>query len=959
MSDLDHPARSASTGAPASASPAASAPVSLIGRDRDLAFVRHHLTGSAVHGAALLLSGEAGIGKSALLDAVADGARSDGTRVLRAGGVEFETDVGYAGLNQLLVPLFDSFDLLEPGHRDALRGAVGIGGGPPPSRLLTSTAALLLLRGTARDTPLLIVVDDVPWLDRATAAVLGFVARRLVGSRIGFLAASRVTHDSFFESSGLTEHRLGPLDGAASAELLARTRPGMSLAVRRRIAAEAQGNPLALVELPAALDRERRAAPAGAPAVPAVLPLGDRLRSLFATRVTELPQESRELLLIAALEGTGDLSVVQAAAGSGRAAVDLLEPAERGRLVTISAASRRLSFRHPLIGSAVVAGATAAERRRAHAALAAVLTGHPERRAGHLGEAATGPDETVAGLLEQAARLRLARGDALGAVAALTRAADLSPAAADEGRRLAEAAYVGAEAGGELADASSLLAGARRADPAARESLHAAAASALLLVNQDGDIGTAHRLLAGAIERGGHRYEASDDALVEALFTLITLCWYSGDPEKWTPVFRALDRMTPAPPDLLRLCAQTFGDPARGGHRALDLVDTLLDDVGEDPTRVVRVGIGCVYLDRLAAVREASLRVVDQGRAGTAPVRRHIAALIHVCLDFHAAGRWDEAVRLADEGLGLCEEHGYRFFACKFQFVRALVAAARGDAEASDALAEEIDRWAAPRGALGARILGFHARGLTALGQGDFEAAHRHLAELTPSGTFAPFRPHVLGCALDLVEAAVRAGRTAEAAAVVAALKQTSTARLSGRLHMLVLACEALVARDDASDLFGRALSLVEPADWPFDTARVRLLYGEHLRRRRSTREAREQLALAAAEFERLGAIPWAARARSELRATGRTASSSTTTATATAARGGGSSGAGGALTAQEREIAMLAATGLTNKQIAERLFLSHRTIGTHLYQIYPKLGINSRAALRDALAALQPQNTG
>jgi predicted ATPase len=422
----------------------------LVGRDAELSFIESFFGNPEVHGAALLLSGEAGVGKSALLDAVAKGAVRNGVRVLRAAGVQFEADIGYAGLNQLLVPLFDDFDALGNPHRDALRVAVGIGGGPAPDRLLTSTAVLLLLRRISAERPVLLVVDDLPWLDRATNAVLGFVARRLVGSRIGFLAAFREGSESFFESSGLTEYRLKPLDDASSAELLALAHPDVSPAVRRRITAEARGNPLALVELPVALSSEQRAALA---AVPTVLPLTERLQGLFASRVAELPDRSRELLLIAALDGTGDLASITAAA-AGRATIDDLAPAERARLVTISADNRRLAFRHPLIGSAVVEPATAAERRRAHQALAGVLGDELERRAWHLGEAAVGPDETVAALLEEAARRRLRRGDALGAVTALTRAAGLSPAAADESRRLAEAAYVGVDSGGELEDAS-------------------------------------------------------------------------------------------------------------------------------------------------------------------------------------------------------------------------------------------------------------------------------------------------------------------------------------------------------------------------------------------------------------------------------------------------------------------------------------------------------------------------
>ncbi len=576
-----------------------------------------------------------------------------------------------------------------------------------------------------------------------------------------------------------------------------------------------------------------------------------------------------------------------------------------------------------------------------------MLTDQPERRASHLGEAATGPDETVADLLEQAALLRLGRGDALGAVAALTRAAGLSPAPAHEGRRLARAAYIGADACGELADASRLLAGARRADSGVGESLYAAAASALLLIDNEGDIDTAHRLLVGAIEAGGHGWDASDDALIEALFTLITLCWYSGDPQKWPPLFRALDRLTPEPPDLLWVCAQTFADPARTGHRALGALDALLADLGEDPTRVMRVGTCAVYPERLADVREAAQRLVDQGRAGIAPVRRHLAALVHLCLGHYQAGRWDEAVRLAGEGLALCEQHGYRSFACKLQYVRALVAAARGDAAASTALAEELASWAVPRGAHGVQALAFHARALTALGAGDFEAAYRQATVLGPPGTLAPYLPQALAVTLDLVEAAIRTGRSAEAAAHAAAMRESAMAELAPRLAMLVLACEALTTPgDDAFALFDEALRRAEPGAWPFDVARIRLFHGERLRRRRLTKEASEQLALALRTFEKLGASPWVTRATAELRAGGHGTSA-------------GVQPGKGALTAQEWEIATLAATGLTNKQIAERLFLSHRTIGTHLYQIYPKLGINSRAALRDALAALDLNDVG
>ncbi|MET7511878.1 AAA family ATPase [Streptomyces sp. NPDC005480] len=909
----------------------------LIGRHQDLAFIRSFLHESVIQGAALLLTGEAGVGKTALLDALAEDAAQRGVRVLRAQGVQFEADISYAGLNQLLLPLFDEFRILDAGHRDALNVAVGIGDGPTPDRLLTSTAVLLLLRVISMETPLLVVVDDLPWLDRATTGVLGFIARRLVGSNVSFVAACRTGSDSFFESSGLTEHRLHPLDDVSAAELLALAHPDVSPGVRRRIVAEAHGNPLALVELPTALSREQRTA---LTAVPAVLPLSERLQTMFVSRVVNLPAPTRELLLLAALDGTGDLAPIEAAA-AGRAIIDDLAPAELDRLVEVSTGTRRLSFRHPLIGSAVVTHATTTERRRAHQALADALTGQSERRAWHLGEAAMSPDEEVAALLEHAAHLRIRRGDALGAVTALTRAAGLSPAPADKSRRLAEAAYIGTDAGGELVDASRLLAGAREADPTGHDSLHAAAASAFLLINEDGDIVTAHRLLVGAIENGDHSYDASDTALIDALHSLVLLCSYGGDPMLWEPLFKALARLTPAPSDLLWTVAHTFADPARTGPRGLDRLDALLARIGDDATQLVRIGTAAVYPDRLAEVRDASLRLVEQGRSGTAPVRRRLGALMHLSMDGYHSGRWDDATRLAAEGLALCEQHGYRFFAWELQYVQALVAAARGGMETSDALISDMVRWAAPRGAHGARRFASHAKTLGALGRGDFEDAYRHALVVSPAGSLAPYVPLAMWCAMDLVEAAIRSGRTDEAAAHTAAMRQSAMADLSPRLSLLVLACEALTAPgDDAVELFDRALSPAEADKWPFDTARVRLFFGEHLRRRRATKEAREQLVTALESFEELGAAPWASRAATELRATGYAGPAIAPVKSAF-------------LTAQELQIATLAAKGLTNKQIAERLFLSHRTIGTHLYQIYPKLGISSRTALRDALDSL------
>ncbi|MEU3985102.1 AAA family ATPase [Streptomyces sp. NPDC026672] len=914
----------------------------LVGRGEELDFVRRFFTNASVQGGALVVTGDAGIGKSALLDAVAGEARERGSTVLRVAGAQFEADISYSGLNQLLVPLLDHLDSLNEAHRDALRVAIGIGSGPAPERLLVSTATLLLLRQVAQAAPVLLVVDDVPWLDRSTAVVLAFVARRLIGSRIGFLAAARAHTDGYFERGGLPEFVLRPLADAPAHELLQACHPGLAPGVRRRIVAESHGNPLALVELPATLSEPQRQAET---AMPVILPLNERLTALFAERVAELPPRCREVLMLAALDGTGDLSVIEEAA-LGAPYIDDLAPAERARVVAIDLASHRLTFTHPLLASAVVESATTGERRDAHRALAETLTAHPERRAWHLGEAAALPDEEVAKLLEAAAQRNLAKGDATGAVAALTRAARLSPLAQDKSRRLAEAAYIGADAGGELRNASALLDSARRADPALRGSLLAAAATAHLLINTDGDVDTAHSLLAGAVEAHPSVADATEEfALAEALHTLLLLCWYGGRAELWTPLLAALDRLGDAAPELLWVVSRTFGDAARTGADGLARLDAVLSRLPEetDPTRIIRIGTASVYPDRLADVREASWRVVRQGRRGESPVRRHLGALMHICLDHFFTGRWDEADALADEGLRLCEEQEYNFFVWYFRYCQAVLSAVRGQNDTNRVLTEQIIQWSAPRGAHGAAVWGAQARALSALGGGDFEEAYRQSCLVTPPGELAAFVPHAMWGALDLVESAVRTGRTAEARAHSAALRASAMADLSPRLRLLVRAAGALTAADhEAAELYEAALADSDARRWPFEHARVQLLYGEQLRRARSTGAARTQLSNALAVFRGLGATPWAERAATELRAAGESLP-----------REAGEGGRAAVLTPQEREIAALAASGLTNKQIGERLFLSHRTVGSHLYQIFPKLGITSRAALRDALAAL------
>ncbi|WP_406171734.1 AAA family ATPase [Streptomyces canus] len=874
----------------------------VVGRARQLREITALLGQGSAGSRALLLSGEPGVGKSALLGEVARVMSGAGARVLSAVGVRFESELAYAGLHQLLLPLNDRIEHLEDTHRRVLRSALGYGGDPVPDGLHVSDSVLFLLRQAATERPVFIVVDDLGCFDRASSAVLGFVARRPAGSRIALLAACRSGAETFLDRAGFTEYELPPLDHDAAMELLGARFPGLTGPTRDRVLAQAQGNPLALVELPAALSGPQRDAPTD---LHDVLPLSPRLRSRHASRVARLPAESRRLLLLLALDDTGDPGVLRAGLRAGSddpKALTALSAVESDRLITFDDTNRRFVFRHPLMRAAVVEASTLTERCQAHRTLAEIRAQAPERRAWHLGRATLVPDERVAALLEEAGHRAARRGDPTAAVATFTRAAELSPRPADRGRRLIRAAYLAADATGELRAASELLDRARCADPDLSGSVTAATRVLLLLNGGDGDIDMAHRLLVEAIETGSHGYDAGDDTLIETLHVLQLVCWSAGRDALWKPFHAALDRLEPPAPPLLAAC-----------------------------------------LDRLTEPRDVSWDAVRRGRRG-GHVRRHIDALMHLCLQDFPAGRWEEAETLATEGLTICEERQYPFFSWYFEYHQALLAAVRGQFEESRSTADRITQWAVPRGVLAAAAFADHARVLAELGAGDHECAYRHAVAISTAGRLAPHAPYALWVCMDLVEAAVHTRRTAEAEAHVRAMREAGVAALSPRLALLVAGSAALVAPDDgAVGCFEQALALPGAQEWPFDLARIRLAYGERLRRMRFVTEARAQLEAAAEVFERLGARPWADRATGELRATRRSR---------TGAKHGSVT-----LTGQEQEIATLAATGLTNKQIGERLHLSPRTVGSHLYQLFPKLGIASRAGLRGALASLPGGN--
>jgi DNA-binding CsgD family transcriptional regulator len=912
----------------------------LVGRDEDLAAVRAFIYEPSVLGGTLLLSGEPGVGKSALLDAAEELAAMAGIRVLRAVGAESE-NVSFSGLNQLLLPLRADFNRLDGLQRDALNGALGFSEGPARESLVVSNATLALLRQAAAERPLLLVVDNLQWVDRASAMVLGFAARRLTGSRVALIAAERTVGEHLFDLD-VPGYEVLPLDDNAAVRLVADRFPDLAPSVRQRIVTEAQGNSLALLELPARLSDLQRS---GIAALPSVLPLSRRLNAAFSPRVAALPAATRYLLLLAVLEGTGDLGMLRAAA-AGECDSELAR-AEQDGLVHVDEAARRVIFSHPLFRSAVMELSASGDVRRGHLALAMQFGDDSEPRAWHLGAAALAPDERASSLLEQVARKMEDRGEASRAVATLIRAAQLAPRHRERSRLLAEAAFVSATVTGELSLVPRLLAGARLAALEVAESpgldapLHVAVADACLLLNGADDIDSVHRLLANAIQAWPAEEQPPSTVLIATLHTFLTVCAAGGRPELWEAFDAAVAGLVPGGCAELDLLASTHADPARSVIGILSQLDAAIADLSRETGqwRAVAVCAAAARTDRLAGCRQALERIASNGSEGGA-VLPAISALILLSIDGFLTGAWDEAWQVADECLRTCRSCGHTAGTWMAREQLAMIAAARGDDDLVRELTGEMLQWAMPRRITQAQMAVHRVGSLAALGRGDFEEAYREAATISPPGLLASHVPHALWAVMDLVEAAVRTGRQQEAAAHVAAAREARIAEISSRLALLVTASAALAApADQAGHLFGQALDIRGADRWPFEFARVQLAFGEHLRRVRAPGDARVQLGAALGVFRALGAQPWAERAANELRAA-RLIPAKTEYHQVPV------------LTAQEHQIASLAAAGLTNRQIGQRLYLSPRTVGSHLYRVFPKLGVSSRAGLRDALMA-------
>ncbi|MEV0998719.1 AAA family ATPase [Nonomuraea sp. NPDC050202] len=902
----------------------AMAGAAIVGRDGEREELAAFL--AATQGQALVLRGETGVGKSALLGHAAALA-APGHDVIRAAGVEAESELPYAGLHQLLYPLLPHLSGLDDGHRAAFDVAFGLREGRTPSVMSLGIAVLDLLSLAASGSPLLLLLDDGQWLDASSIEVCGFVGRRLAGSSVKMLIAVRSDVGSRFDTAALPELALAPLPDEAAGRLLDLRHPGLGPRTRRLVLEHAMGNPLALVELPPHVGGEELLE-FGA------VPLSRRLQHVYGMRIERLADPVREELLRGALDGVGAGQGGNRAPGRRYRMRDTGEAVAAGLLDT-DPATGELVFRHPLVRSTVVQLATPNQRRAAHADLARLHEGDVERRARHLAAAIVDPDEEVAAALEAAAESATRRGGAVAAVAWLTRAAELSQTPADRSRRLGDAAFIAGHAA--LLDQAQRLV---RADPAPGPAGSPATAitAAYVALYEDGDVRSAHHRVAAAIE---NLRDDSPEVLTRLVDLLLATSLYAGDAVSWhrtEQLLRSLgDRVHPRS----AVYRDAWSDVVRHGRGVPERVERAFADVSAlEPWDVSRLAVAAYHVDTLNRYRPHLRRAVDR-EVETGAVANGMTMLHLIMLDQLATGEWDDAERTGRRALRLTTSHGNALFTHHTHAYLGLLAAVRGRTEQARESQAVVDAWARPRG------IGFLTQIADAIGtaaalsEGDYEAAYLHAIGITPPGSFEPYAHQASRTLLDLVEAAVHTGRLEQAHRHARAALDAGLPALSPRLAMITYGAMSMTTGDEkeAADMYARAEAEPGATAFPFELARIRLAHAIRLRHTQGPKAARPLLVRATESFDRLGAAGWAERAQAELRASGAPAGAAPSHLVE--------------LTWQERRIAELAAGGLTNKEIGERMHLSPRTVSSHLYRVFPKLGITSRAALRDALGKL------
>ncbi|MFI9274330.1 AAA family ATPase [Kitasatospora sp. NPDC052896] len=881
-------------------------------------------------GGALVLCGEAGTGKTTLLNLAASSASAD-LLVLRCTGVEGEAGLPYAGLHRLLHRLLDRTDTLPGPQAAALAGAFGLGEANA-DRFLVALAALTLLTEAAEHRTILVLADDVQWLDAASRDALIFIARRLEADSVAILFGHRDGSGSEFPAPDLPMLRVGPLDATESRRLLARCGVPLAAETANRLLAEAAGNPLALVELPRSLNAEQLR---GQQPLPARLPLGQRLRQAFQARLRTLPPRTRTLLLLAAAYGASDLGTLLAAGALLGATPEHLAAAERVELIWLD--DRDLRFRHPLIRSAVYQSASYLERQSAHRALAQVLTDEPERRTWHLAEACPTTDDALAADLARAAERARRTGAVATAVIGLERAAALTANRADQLRYLADAAHSAWQAG-QRNHAIALLDRVQEQPGDAVLTARAASLRGFIVHASSSPSQARHIFVAGARALCGLEPELAGEMLVLAARS----AWVADEAAALGEIGRLIGLLQLPERGPVKRLGQRFTALAR---RDLRLPEPLAQHTREatlawlrppEPQPWIWPPTLLPYLlgesEEVAhALQDAVALLRTRGAAGTLPMSLPPLVALEA-----SGGNWVSAVANGNEALALADETGQQGAACHLRVLLAWIAAMKGDGAACRELAERALGVAVPHGIASAVAIAHWALGLLALGEGRADDAVEILEQVVTPGTSASHFMVSLAVLPDLVEAAVRAGQTRRARWALEQLESWTLGEDDTTLHAMLERCQALVhSCGHRGEHFRRAGDGTVLS--PFESARTQLLHGEWLRRERRLKEARQQLHAALGRFRSLGAEPWAERTRAELRAAGEAVQDEAA-----------ETGPMAELTARETQIVRFAARGMSNREIAAQLFLSPRTVGYHLYKIFPKLGVSSRHQLRD-----------
>ena len=889
---------------------------------------------------ALVVHGEPGVGKSALLDHLVR--QASDCRVVSATGIQSETELAYATVHQLCSPLLEFLDRVPDPQRNALGTAFGLRNGPPPDRFMLGLAVLSLFAAAAEDRPLVCVVDDVQWLDQASAQVLGFVARRLVSESVACVFARRDVENGSTSGPpagddwGLPELALRGL-GDSDARMLLRTviHEPLDERVRDRIVAEARGIPLALLVLPRGASYAELAGGFGLPVTQA---LSHRIEASFLRQVDSLPPDTQRLLLLAASERLGDPVVVWRAAAILGISADAADAAA-DHLIEFGT---RVRFRHPLVRSAVYRAARPGERMGAHAALAEALDAdaHPERRSWHRALATSAPEEEVAAELERSAGHAQARGGLAAAAAFMQRAVQLTPDPARRAERSLAAAQAAQEAGAVEA-AHELLAAAQAGPLDERQRALATLLRAEMTYATDHGNLAPPLLLDAAKQLEPLDVPLARDTYLQAMAAGM----YAGRLAEGGGLLEAAVAACAAPPP---------PSPPR-------VSDLLLDAFG----RLFTEGVGAA-----TPFLRKSLRAFLDGRATAEEERRWLWLAVVTAL-----AQWDDVAwrTLADRHVALARDTGALAVLPIALMSRVYAHVFDGNLAEATSLSEEVDTitavtgmrttnqsglalaaWrgrpaeferlrevavseAAPRGEGTALTIGQWASAVLYNSLGRYEEACAAALEASDAPP-VPGAPAQWAIA-ELVEAAVRCGDQALADQALERMLDSTRASRTDWARGIEARSRALVGRGDDTDaLYREAIDRLGRTKLRSDAARARLLYGEWLRRERRRLEAREHLRQAHELFTTTGMEAFAERAARELRATG-----------ATARRRAVETGAD--LTPRELQITRLAVEGLSNPEIGGRLFMSPRTVEYHLHKVFTKRGITSRTELRSLLA--------